>query len=121
MIAEIFTLAVPVFLSWIVAEPLVPTETVPKFSLEGLAANCVEEGAVPVALQPIASGEFAALLVIFNVPEAFPAAVGLNIAFMLALEPAARESGTESPDREMPDPEADTAEIVMLDEPEFVS
>jgi hypothetical protein len=78
------------------------------------------EDVVAVPLQPIASGEFAALLEIFNVPESFPATVGLNIAFRLALAPAARVTGKERPDTEMPVPEADTAEIAMLDEPEFV-
>jgi len=36
---EIFTLAVPVFLNWIVVELLVPVATVPKFTFEGLAVN----------------------------------------------------------------------------------
>ena len=95
--------------------------TVPKFTLEGLAVNCVVEDAVAVALQPIASVAFVALLVTVKVPEAFPAAVGLNIALKLALAPAARVTGSESPDTEMPAPEADTPEIVMLDVPELVS
>lgn len=73
-----------------------------------------------VPLQPIASGELAASLEIINVPEALPATVGLNIALRLVLAPAARVTGKEGPDSEMPVPEADTAEIAMLDDPAFV-
>jgi hypothetical protein len=120
-IEEIFTLAVPVFFNWIAVDPLLPVATVPKFTLEGFAVNCVVEDAVAVALQPIASVAFVALLVTVKVPEAFPAAVGLNIALKLALAPAARVTGSESPDTEIPAPEAETREIVMLDDPELVS
>jgi hypothetical protein len=119
-IEEIFTLAVPVFFNWIADDPLLPVATVPKFTLEGDAVNCVVEDAVAVALQPIASVAFAALLVTVKVPEAFPAAVGLKTAPKLALAPAARVMGSESPDTEIPAPEADTPEMVMLDEPELV-
>jgi len=55
-----------------------------------------------------------------TVPEAFPAVVGLNIAFTLALAPEFNVMGRESPEREMPGPDAEIAEIVTLDEPEFV-
>jgi hypothetical protein len=120
VIEEIFTLAVPVFFNWIVDDPLLPAATVPKFTLEGLAVSCAFEEAVAVALQPIASAAFVALLVTVKVPEAFPAAVGLNTALKLALAPAARVTGSESPDTEMPAPEADTPEMVILDEPELV-
>ena len=101
---------------WVVVAPV---GTSPKLTDDGVRVSCGDEEAVPVALQPIASGEFAALLVTVNCPEAFPAAVGLNIALMLALAPAARVTGKERPESETPAPEADTAEIVMLDEPEF--
>jgi hypothetical protein len=107
----------PIRMVWLVVAPV---GTSPKLTDDGVSVNCAGSDAVPVALQPIASGEFAALLLTVNVPEAFPAAAGLNIAFMLALAPAARVTGKERPDREMPEPEAEIAEIVMLDEPEFV-
>jgi hypothetical protein len=73
-----------------------------------------------VAVQPIASVAFVALLVTVKVPEAFPAAVGLKTALKLALAPAAKVTGRESPDTEIPAPEADTPEMVMLDDPELV-
>jgi hypothetical protein len=100
---------------------VLPVATVPKFTLEGFAVNCVVEDPVAVALQPIASVAFVALLITVKVPEAFPAAVGLNIALKLAVAPAAKVTGNESPDTETPAPEADTPEIVMLDDPELVS
>jgi len=97
-----------------------PVGTSPKLTEDGVRVNLGEEATVPIALQPIDSGEFAALLVTVSVPEAFPAAVALNIAFKLALAPAARVTGNERPDSEILEPEAETAEIVMLDEPEFI-
>jgi hypothetical protein len=110
----------PEFVRRIVCVVVAPVGTSPKLTDDGIRVNCGEEDAVPVAVQPIASGEFAALLVTVNFPETFPAAAGLNIAFRLALAPAPSVTGNERPDRETPAPEADTAETVMLDEPEFV-
>ena len=111
----------PEFASRIVWVVVAPVGTSPKLTDDGVRVSCGDEAAVAVALQPTASGEFAALLIMVNVPEAFPAAVGLNVALRLALAPAARLTGNKRPDREIPEPEADTAEIVMLDDPEFVS
>lgn len=111
----------PELLSRMVWVVVLPVGTVPNATGDGVIVSSAEdEEVVAVALHPIASGEFAALLVTVSVPDAFPAFVGLNIAFRVALAPAARVTGNERPDIETPAPEADTAEIVMLDEPEFV-
>jgi hypothetical protein len=116
---EIVNVESPELATRIVCVVVAPVGTSPKLTDDGVRVSFGDEAAIPVALQPIWSGEFVALLVTVNVPETFPAAVGLNIAFMLALAPAARVTGKERPDSEIPEPEADTAEIVMLDEPEF--
>lgn len=111
----------PELLSRIVCVVVLPVGTVPNVTGDGVMVRSADdEEVVAVALQPIASGEFAALLVTVNVPDAFPAFVGLNMTFRLALAPAARVAGNARPDTETPAPEADTAEIVMLDEPEFL-
>jgi hypothetical protein len=110
----------PELVSRIVWVVVAPVGTSPKLTDDGVTVSCGEAAVVALALQPIASGEFAALLTMVNVPEAFPADAGLNVALRLALAPAARLTGNERPAREIPEPVADTDEIVMLDEPEFV-
>lgn len=111
----------PELLSRIVCVVVLPVGTVPNATGDGvIVSSADDEEVVAVPLQPIASGEFAALLVTVSVPDAFPAFVGLNIALRLALAPAPNVTGNERPDTETPAPEADTAEMVILDEPEFV-
>lgn len=118
---EIVNSELPELLSRIVCVVVLPVGTVPNATGDGvIVSSADDEEVVAVPLQPIASGEFAALLVTINVPDAFPAFVGLNIAFRVAVAPAARFTGNERPLTEMPAPEAATLEIVILDEPEFV-
>jgi hypothetical protein len=76
--AEIVTLALPVFVTDTVCEPLLPVFTLPKLKLEELKLS-VRVAAMPVPLSAIESGEFCALLVMVTEPFAAPAAVGAKL------------------------------------------
>jgi hypothetical protein len=111
----------PELLKRMVCVVVLPVGTVPKLMEAGVTERAGDDDeAVAVALQPIASDEFVALLMTVSAPEAFPAFVGLKTALRLALAPDASVRGRGGLDTEMPAPEAETAEIVMLDEPVFV-
>jgi hypothetical protein len=69
------TLAVPLFFSVMVCELLLPTLTLPKFSLAGEAPSCA---CVPVPLRAMVNGEFGPLFAIVMLPVAEPVAVGAN-------------------------------------------
>jgi hypothetical protein len=73
--AEIVTLPVPVLFNVTVADALLPTSTLPKLTLAGLALS---PPCVPVPLSAIASGEFEASLVTVSVPLAAPADCDAN-------------------------------------------
>jgi hypothetical protein len=73
--ADTVTLAVPLFFSVIACTLLLPTFTLPKFSLAGEAPSCA---CVPVPLSAIVNGEFGPLFAIEMPPLAAPAAVGAN-------------------------------------------
>jgi hypothetical protein len=75
--AVIVTLAVPPFVSVIVCAALLPTATLPKATLAGLAVSCA---CTPVPLSAIDIGEPGALLVIETLPLALPVAAGENFA-----------------------------------------
>lgn len=80
--AEMVTLAVPEFVRVTGTEALPPVTTLPKFTLAGLAESCP---CVPVPLSAIVRLGSDALLDTVIVPDAFPAAVGLNRALKLVL------------------------------------
>jgi hypothetical protein len=65
--------AVPVFLIVSACVLLAPTMTLPKLALAGLKEIC---GCVPVPLNAIVAGEFAALLTTLRLPVALPALAG---------------------------------------------
>ena len=113
----------PEFAILMVCVVAVPVGTLPNTTLGGVAVRVepVEVAVVPVPLQAISSVELEAVLLMVNAPDAFPAEAGLNVAAKLALEPADNFRGSETPASEIPEPEADIAEIVMLEEPEFFS
>ncbi len=71
--AEMVTLAVPELLNVKVCVPLLPTSTLPKLKLEGLA---VSVPCTPVPLKAIVAGEFVALLATLTLPVTLPAAAG---------------------------------------------
>jgi len=76
LICENVRVALPLFLSVIGCELLLPSATVPKLTLDGLAEICA---CVPVPLNAIFSGEPAPVFVTEIVPVAAPEAVGVNV------------------------------------------
>ncbi len=115
--AEIVTLAVPEFFKVMVVDPAVPTRTLPKLPLDGVAAIAA---CVPVPLSGMTKGEFGELLAIEMPPLAAPDAEGANLALNGVLCPAFSVTGVDRPLMLKPDPEALAAEIVTLAVPEFV-
>jgi len=67
----------PLFVSVIVCVPLLPTATLPKETLPGLAVS-VAFAAIPVPVSKMVCGEPGALSVKEMLPVAAPAAVGEN-------------------------------------------
>jgi len=97
---------------------LLPTDTLPKATLEGLADSCPS---IPVPLKLMVAGEPGALLVIEMEPLADPLVVGVNVALNVVLCPAAIVIGVVMPLFPNPVPVMVTAETVTLAVPEFVS
>jgi hypothetical protein len=100
--AEIVTLAVPELLNVKVCVPLLPTSTLPKLKLEGLA---VRVPCTPVPLNAIAAGDPGALLLMEMFPEALPVDAGKNCAVKETLEPALIVCGKVKPVTLNPVPE----------------
>lgn len=72
---EIVTMLVPEFVSVIVCDPPLPTRTLPKLKLEGVAVR-VPCTAAP--LKAIVAGDPGALLLIEMLPDALPVDAGAN-------------------------------------------
>jgi hypothetical protein len=102
---EIVRLAVPEFFSVIVCEPLLPTFTDPKFTVEGVAPSWPS---MPVPDSAIAAGEPGALLTIETLPVAAPAVVGANTAENEPLLPALMLNGKLAALTLNPVPEAES-------------
>lgn len=111
VIAEIVRDRLPVLLSVIVCELLLPTRTLPKLTLVGFAdrADCT-----PVPVIAIVVGDDAALLVIDMLPARLPVVAGANFAVNVEFAPAAIEMGSVNPLTEYPVPEAVRAEMVRV-------
>jgi hypothetical protein len=92
--AEIVNDKLPVLLSVIVCELLLPTRTLPKLSLVGFA---VRLDWTPVPVMAIVVGDDAALLVIEMLPAGLPVAAGANLAVNVEFAPAAIEIGSVNP------------------------
>ncbi len=75
----------------------------------------------PVPESVTVNGELVALLVTTTLAEAVLAVVGVNVTVSVAVCPAATTCPAVSPDTTNPEPGADTAEIVTLEFPLFVS
>lgn len=116
--AVIVTLAVPEFVSEIDCDPLLPTWTLPKLTLEGFAERVA---CVPVPVKAIAAGEPVALLVIETLPLALPAEVGANCAVNEVFAPALIVAGTARPLMLKPAPDALAAVIVNAALPVLVN
>lgn len=80
---EIVTLVPPVLVIFSEAVPWLPTVTLPKAWLDGLADNC--PGVIPVPESEIVSVGLGAFEVIVTFPDAAPAAWGVKITLKLVL------------------------------------
>ena len=119
LLPEIETAAVPVLESvTVVGALLLPTATLPKLTLAGLALSAP---CVPVPLTGIERVPFVAVDVIVMLPDAVPVAVGANAVEKLAVAPAAIVWLALSPLALKPDPVVLTWLIVTVVFPEFVS
>ncbi len=114
---EIVRLALPPFETVMVCELLLPSTTLPKEALDGVAAICAW---VPVPLKAIAIGEPGALLANEMLPLAPPAEDGVKLVESPTLWPALSVVGADNPAMAKPVPETLAEEIVMLAVPEFV-
>ena len=101
-----------------VSELVVPSFTLPKLKLVGLAPSKVL-AASPVPLKGIANGELGALLRRARDPAALPEDGGAKTTLNAALFPAAIVNGTFSPEVLNPAPVAAACEIVRLALPLF--
>ena len=88
-----FTLDPPTFVSVTVCDDLVPTVTLPKSSPVGLSVSWPAEIPVAVPVSEMFMTEFDASLLIESVALKAPAAFGVNTMLMVALCPAATETG----------------------------
>ena len=79
----------------------VPTEALPKVTLEGTTAIC---GWTPVPLSEIVNGEFVALLVTVTVPASIPVVPGAKFTLNEVDCPGGRLSGAVVPVRVYPAP-----------------
>lgn len=116
---EIVTFEFPVFVRVVVRELLLFTFTSPKARLLGVALNRAV-AAVPVPLNPIASGEFVALLTSEAEPLTAPPVIGANITLNVVFPPAAIVTGRERPFVLKPVPARLACVIVTLAFPPFV-
>ena len=114
---EIVRVAEPAFESVIVCELLVPVVTLPKATLDGVAAIW---GCVPVPLSVTVTGEFDALLTSEIPPDTLVLVVGVNCAVKVAVCPALIVKGATSPVMLNPAPAVLTWEMVRPAVPEFV-
>jgi hypothetical protein len=119
LICETVTLEFPLFVSVTACVLLVPTNTLPKLRLVGLAESC-SVVAMPVPLKVRVDKELAALVTTVMLPVTLPALVGANTTLICTLWPGARFWGTVKGPVLNPGPETPTCEIVTLPLPVFV-
>ena len=80
---------------------LLPTVTLPKLRLAGLAAS---SRLTPVPERETVAGELVALLTTERLPVTLPVVVGVKAMLKVAVWPAVRVKGRESPLRPKPVP-----------------
>jgi hypothetical protein len=115
---EIVTFALPAFVSVTLCELLLPTNTLPKSRLFGLAvSSAVAVVALPLA--EITSGELGASLASETDPVTFPAEVGANTTLNVVFCPGAMLIGTVRPEVPNPAPATLALEIVTVAVPAF--
>ncbi len=114
---EIASEALPLFERVIVCELLLPTVTLPKLALAGVAENC---GWVPVPVSGTVREKLEPEPPSTIVPLTAPAVVGVKLAEKGTLWPTLTVSGVAKPNNPNPVPVALADETVMLAVPEFV-
>ena len=117
--AVMFNVAVPVLVSVIVWEELLPTLMLLKDAADGLINN-FGTVVLPVPLRPIGSGDPGALLMIETVPLALPEAVGVKVTVNEVDAPALSVPAVK-PLTAKPVPEALAADRVIAAVPGLVS
>src|ERR1700733_4011382 len=110
----------PLFVTVEVIDPVLPTFSLPKFSVELLNPRRRVD-ATPVPLKEIVSGEFGALLTNEIVPVTLPAALGAKTALNVVDWPAAMVTCAAIPEVLKPAPATVTEEIVTVALPPFLS
>lgn len=117
---ETVAAAFPVFVRVICWVALLLVETLPKFTLAGLALNCPTAVDDPVpAKVTTAVGVVGSLLVIVRLPDTAPASVGLNVKVTGAFCPALMVLGVVMPLIPKSAPESVRSEIVKSAVPAF--
>jgi hypothetical protein len=117
---EILALEFPEFVTFTLAEPALPTFTLPKLSVVALALN-VTDAVVPLPVSGMFAGDPDALLTTATAPVTVDALVGLNCAVNVVLCPAATVKGNVIPDTLIPDPDTLNPEIVIDEDPPSAS
>lgn len=118
--AEIVSAAVPVLLNVTDCEPVVPTATFPKLTLEGLMLNC-GCGVAPVPFSVMTRDGSDAVLVTVMLPLVAPAVVGAKVTVSAADCPPPSVAGVETPLTLNTLPPTAICEIEMLEVPVFFS
>jgi len=118
-ICEICTSELPVLVIVSFSVLLIPSSTLPKFTLV-LLSEMVRVAATPDPLKANAVGEPGALLTILMLPVADPVAVGWNCALNVFDWPGFNEAGSVKPVALKPAPVALTCVMVSVPLPVFV-
>ena len=108
----------PLLVNATFSELLLPTFTLPKLKLVGLAPNS-RVAVTPVPLRLILSGELGESLTSDMEPETLLASVGVKTALNVELFPGVMVNGVVSPLRVKPLPVTLACEIVTLELPAF--
>ena len=122
LICESVRFAVPVFFSVVTAVAELPTFTLLKLRLAGVAVSFPTSTAVPTPVRlTVAFGAVGSSLAMVTLPVKFPAAFGEKLTFKVAVPPAGTTAGTLTPVTENVAPVAVTLEIFKSPAPELVS
>src|SRR5947209_13779680 len=114
------TLELPVLVTVTVCGLLLPTNTLPKLKLVGLAVSW-NVAATPVPLSGIAVGELGALLTTETLPDTLPTPAAAKATLKFVLCPGVNVKGSVSPLVAKPLPETVACETDRLAVPVFVS
>ena len=115
---EIVTVEPPELVTTTATDLLLPSVTLPKTTLLGLAVN--EPGATPVPLSAIFNGDPGASEAIARLPLTFPEPVGANFTEKITAWLGVNVVGSVNPTMEKPAPVTVACEMVTFDPPELV-